>query len=144
MFSMSEVRVREILERAEAVNRLNVQHVEAKLHRTEVGLTRSDANEARLKSEVERLKSAHKETLKSQKEAYETQIKDQKEARKVSYNDVKAGNYSDFKVKCFEKTFHLHRIIVCPKSEWFVAALKPGTFIVSLYSLALTLYIVNI
>lgn len=48
-----------------------------------------------------------------------------------AYSDIERGDYSDFKVKCFEKVFYLHRASVCPQSRFFAAALRPGSFLES-------------
>ncbi|KAG2161265.1 hypothetical protein VTO58DRAFT_104176 [Aureobasidium pullulans] len=39
-----------------------------------------------------------------------------------------SGAYSDFQIVCGSDTYHVHKAIICPQSEFFRAACRPHTF----------------
>ncbi|KAI7265124.1 hypothetical protein KC345_g8569 [Hortaea werneckii] len=41
---------------------------------------------------------------------------------------LETGEYSDLTIKCGDRTFKVHKIIICARSEYFAAACKPGAF----------------
>ncbi|KAI7505191.1 hypothetical protein KC347_g8081 [Hortaea werneckii] len=41
---------------------------------------------------------------------------------------LKTGEYSDLTIKCGDRTFQVHKNIICARSDYFAAACKPGAF----------------
>jgi len=53
----------------------------------------------------------------------------QRIANKQSLSLLISGDYSDMKITCNDKTWNVHRNIVCAKSDYFKAAIQ-GKFLV--------------